>query len=92
MVTKTTQRKGEKVKVGVAIAQTRYYAQGEPLALTASNELRKLPSVTSDLRRLTKQVDKRAFHYNTTQRKGEKMKAGLCQFYYFYFISLNLLS
>ena len=33
--------------VSVNIAQTRYYPQGEPLALTANNELRKLPSVTS---------------------------------------------
>ena len=53
----------------VNIAQIRYYAQGEPLALTADNELRKLPPVTSDLRRLTKQVDRRAFHYNTAQRE-----------------------
>ena len=45
----------------VDVAQARYYAQGELLALTANNELRKQPSVTSDLRRLTKQVDRRAF-------------------------------
>ena len=49
---------------------THYYAQGEPLAFTAINELRKLLPITSDLRRLTKQVDRRAFHYvNTAQRE-----------------------
>ena len=46
------------------IAQIPYYAKAEPLSLNTNNELRKLPSVTYDLKRLTKQVDRRAFHCN----------------------------